>query len=194
MIADGVSGLLSFGFAGGLDPALVPGDLVVAGTVVAPDGERYETHDGWRTALAEAAIDSVPITLGAIAGSDMTIATRAAKSKLRQATGAVAVDMESHAVAVAARAADLPFLAVRAIVDPAGRSIPNAALAGITPDGRARPFAVMARVLIRPWELPAMARLAEDARAAHRALRRVAALGPPVVHPAVLGDKFVDLA
>ncbi len=194
LIAEGLSGLLSFGFAGGLDPALVPGDLVIAEAVIAPDGARLETHEGWRAALAEAAAASVSVTLGAIAGSDTAITTRAAKSDLRRSTGAAAIDMESHAVAVAARAAGLPFLAVRAIADPADRPIPALALAGLAPDGHTRPFAVMARILVRPWKLPAMARLAEDTRTAHRALRRVAALGQIVVRPPVLFDELVDLA
>ncbi len=193
LIAEGLSGLLSFGFAGGLDPALVPGDLVVADAVIAPDGARFETHDGWRAALTEASAASVSVTLGAIAGRDTAITTRAAKSDLRQSTGAAAIDMESHAVAVAARAAGLPFLAVRAVADPANRPIPAAALAGLAPDGRTRPFAVIARLALRPWELAGMARLAEDTRAAYRALRRVAALGPVVVHPPVLFDELVDL-
>ncbi len=194
LIADGISGLLSFGFAGGLDPALVPGDLVVADAVVAPDGTRYQTHDGWRAALVEASAASVSVTLGAIAGSDNAITTRAAKSDLRQSTGAAAADMESHAVAAAARTAGLPFLAVRAIADPADRPIPAAALAGLAPQGHTRPFAVIAQLALRPWDLARMARLADDTRAAHRALRRVAALGQIVVHPPILFDEFVDLA
>lgn len=193
LVAEGLSGLLSFGFAGGLDPALVPGDLIVAGAVIAPDGARFETHDGWRAALAEAAAASVPVTLGTIAGCDTAVTTRAAKSDLQRATGAAVVDMESHAVAAAARAAGLPFLAVRAVADPADRPIPAAALAGLAPDGHLRPFAVMARLALRPWQLPRMARLAEDTRAARRALRRVAALGTVVVHPRVLFDELVDL-
>jgi hopanoid-associated phosphorylase len=193
LIGDGISGLLSFGFAGGLDPALVPGDLVVAGAVIAPDGTRFETHDGWREALAEAAAASVPVTLGTLAGCDTAITTAAAKSNLQGSTGAAAVDLESHAVAAAARMAGLPFLAVRAIADPADRPIPAAALAGLSPDGHMRPFAVLAKLALRPWDLPRMARLAEDTRAAHRALRRVAALGAVVVQPRVLFDELVDL-
>ncbi len=41
LVAEGARALLSFGIAGGLDPALDPGDLVVADTVVAPGGERW---------------------------------------------------------------------------------------------------------------------------------------------------------
>jgi hypothetical protein len=40
------------------------------------------------------------------------------------ASGAIAVDMESYAVAQAAAQAGVPWLALRAIVDPAGTSLP----------------------------------------------------------------------
>jgi hypothetical protein len=154
---------------------------------------RYDTHDGWRLALTEASASSFPVTLGAIAGSDTAVTTAAAKSNLQRSTGAAAVDLESHAVAAAAHAAGLPLLVVRAIADPADRPIPAAALAGLAPDGHMRPFAVLAKLALRPWDLARMARLAEDTRAAHRALRRVAALDAVVVHPRVLFDELVDL-
>lgn len=181
MIAEGVSGLLSFGVAGGLDPKLRPGDVIVAEAVIAPDGSRYATQAEWRGRVVEAAGGPRQLTVASIAGSDTPVLTRTAKARLHHETGAAALDMESHIAAAAAAAAGLPFLAVRVVADPADRRVPSAALAGIGPDGNVRPFAVIGRLVMKPWEIPSLMRLAEANRAAHAGLRRVAALAPLLV-------------
>jgi len=40
LVAEGCRALMSWGVAGGLDPALVPGDLVIPAVIVAEDGVR----------------------------------------------------------------------------------------------------------------------------------------------------------
>jgi hypothetical protein len=87
--------------------------------------------------------------------------------------------MESHVVAAVAREHGLPLLVLRAIADPADRAIPGPALAGLGPDGDARPLAVALRLLAAPWTLPALLRLAADSQAGLSALSRaVQCLGP----------------
>jgi len=92
-----------------------------------------------------------------------------------RATFAAALDTESHVVAEVAEAAGLPFMAVRAVADPAEQSRPWAAC------GEAQGHAYAASLLAclaRPWELPAIWRFARNGRAALTTLRQVAALGP----------------
>ncbi len=168
----GADALLSFGIGGGLDPALAPGDLVIADRVIGPNGQRFDTDEAWRRRLRW--LDT-PLGVASIAGSDRLVASAAAKRALHAATGAALVDMESHGVAAAAAARDLPFLAVRAVADPAGRAVPWCARAGVTPDGRTRPLMVLGRLCWHPWELPALIGLARDAARALAALRRFAA-------------------
>ena len=98
------------------------------------------------------------------------------KKDLFTASGAAAVDMESLALARAASAAGLPFLALRAVADPAQRGLPSAALAPLTSDGRPQPHLVAGRLALRPWELPALMRLASDARRAERSLAKLPSL------------------
>ncbi len=95
-----------------------------------------------------------------------------------EATGAVALDMESYAVARIARDADIPFLAVRAIADPASRTVPEAAMRALGPDGRIHPLKALRALLASPAEIGDFALLARDCRAAFDALRRVALLCP----------------
>jgi hopanoid-associated phosphorylase len=176
MARDGAGLLVSLGLAGGLDPALRCGDLVIGSTVVIP-GEipyRANTTVDWRERLASPMRGAMRCVIAPIAGSDMPVASPAAKTTLFGATQAVAVDMESHGVARVAMELGLAFVVIRVIADPADRAIPWAAIAGMAPDGSVRPAAVLGRLLLRPWEIPAIARLARDSRTAHAALGRVA--------------------
>jgi hopanoid-associated phosphorylase len=174
LVEEGAQYLLSFGLAGGLDPRRRPGTLVVASSVIAPDSRRFACDAGWRKRLIGAGRDGPPLLIAELAGSDAPVAGPPDKRRLFETTRAAAVDMESHVVAAVAARAGLPFLAVRAIADPADRTIPRAALAGVAPDGRQRPLAVLVHLLGRPWETVALLRLALDSRAALAVLRRVA--------------------
>ena len=105
MVDSGATGLVSFGVGGGLDPSLPPGFLVAATMVITPEGEKIGTDTAWRNHIVE--ITPGPLTIAEIAGSDHAITSPQAKSELFAATGAVAVDMESHAVARVALEAGL---------------------------------------------------------------------------------------
>ena len=54
LIADGATGLVSFGIAGALSPALRTGDLVVADMVANDIGEVWQTHQPWLDGLLPA--------------------------------------------------------------------------------------------------------------------------------------------
>ena len=173
LLARGATGLLSFGLAGGTDPALDPGAVVVADAVVVSDGRRWETERSWRYAMTNALRGLGPVT-GVLAGSDRPLVTILAKRAFFSATGALAVDMESHAVARVAAENDVPFAALRVVVDPARRALPRSALAGLGAAGQIRAGAVLWRLVMRPWEAPGVAALALDYRRAMTALRRSA--------------------
>lgn len=182
LLADGCAALLSAGTAGGLDEALAPGELVIAESVAAPDGARFATDERWRAALAgRLTAGGLNVRMAIIAGSDAALHEVADKRRLRQVTGAVCCDMESHAVAAIASAAGVPFVAVRAIADPAAHVLPRAALAASGPDGALRLGALLGALLVRPGEIGDMVGLALASRRALGSLRRVAALGGPLL-------------
>jgi hopanoid-associated phosphorylase len=177
LIARGAEGLVSFGLAGGLAPAAASGDLVLADAVVLPEGARITTDPAWRQHLLAAlrAGGSSP-HLAAVAGSDRLLTTVAAKRALYEATGALAVDMESHVVARAASAAGRPFVVIRAVADPHDQALPGAAAVALGPGGEVRLLALTRALLERPGELPALLRLAHQSRRALAVLRRVVPL------------------
>jgi hopanoid-associated phosphorylase len=166
-IARGCSGIISFGIAGGLAPDLAPGAWVVASGVVSAH-RRYATDGDWARRLLQALGCAIHAD---IAGVDEPAIEPADKRRLRDATSSVAVDMESHIAAAAAEAHGLPFAACRVIIDPAHRTLPPAALVNLRPDGTPDIAAVLRSVIRQPSQLPALLRVAADARAAQLALR-----------------------
>ena len=221
LIAEGCRGLVSFGTAGALEPRLRPGTLVVPAAVIMADGARIAVDAGWHQRLCARLGGRVALVTDAIAAVDAPLLTPAAKAACHRATGAVAVDMESGAVARATaqpspsrwrgslplpagegegegpsteaaaaalplpagegegEGARVPFIVVRAIADPAERTVPAWVMQAVTADGRTLIAPVLSHLARHPGELPALIHLARDARAAMRSLRRVAALAGP---------------
>ena len=180
LIAEGCAGLMSFGMAGGLDPALDAGALVVADCVVMPDGSRPETDLGWRHRLLEELGPVLGPVTGGLVGSDGAVLDERRKKTLRAASGAAAVDMESHAVARVAVESAVPFLVVRAVSDTIRHGIPAWVPGTIQPDGHPGWSAVVCGVLAHPTNVPTLVRLRTTSRKALATLRRVALRAGPL--------------
>lgn len=174
-LARGASGVISFGTAGGLAPDLPPGSLIVADAVDGPFGP-VATDPAWTAQLAAALAASplaarVPVRRGVEAAVAAPVTGAAAKDALFRSTGgALAVDMESHLAAAAAAAHGVPFAVCRAIVDPAWRSLPRAAMAGLRDDGSTAILPVLRELVRQPAQLGALLQIAADARAARATL------------------------
>jgi hopanoid-associated phosphorylase len=171
----GYHGLVSFGVAGGLAPRLRAGDWVVASSIRDTHASR-PTDEAWSRRLLGLIKGAVHAP---ILGVDTPVADPGHKHDLHLATGAAAVDMESHLVARVAARHRMAFAAIRVIVDPAHRAVPPAALLNMRPDGRADLAAVVRNILGRPSQIRTLARLTADAYAARAAMQRVRRqLGP----------------
>jgi adenosylhomocysteine nucleosidase len=128
-------GVISFGVAGGLDPALKSGDVVVATEVTAGDTRWLAGSSLNEELIANIALKRRRVVRGGLAGVEQVVAGRSCKAALRSETGAAAVDMESHIAAAYAAEAGLPFAALRVISDPAHRALPALAQSAIKPNG-----------------------------------------------------------
>ena len=165
--------VVSFGFAGGLDAALRPGDLVLATAVRDDRGERIAAPEPLR-ASAATALRGLRCFEGEIVCTTAVAATPQEKRALTGA-GALAVDMETEPVARAATKAGVPWLALRAIVDPLDSTLPSFTLSGDPTHflGAALKYAASG-----PRAIVDLLRLARDARRAgaalEEALRRLA--------------------
>ncbi|RDK02099.1 phosphorylase [Paraburkholderia lacunae] len=171
-VARGCAGIISFGTAGGLAPDLEPGTLIVAEAVEGPFG-RLETDPRWTDRLAAAlAVGPLAARLrrGLVAAVSAPLVSADAKRMLHRSTGALAVDMESHIAGATAAARGVPFAVCRAIVDPAWRTLPSAATAGLRDDGSTAIAPILRELLRQPSQIGALIQVAADARAARTSL------------------------
>ena len=173
--APDLAGVVSFGIAGALAPLLKVGDAVVA-THVVTDREHYACDAGWSAALRTKLPAAQSVV---IAGVDAPAGHIGAKKDLFRATGAHAVDMESHVAARFALDRGVPFVALRVISDGPQRTLPPAAIERLTIRGRPRLFAIMKSLLREPQQFPELLQTAREASAAFRELFRcLHVLGP----------------
>jgi adenosylhomocysteine nucleosidase len=163
LVGQNVDALVSFGLAGGLDPALRPGDVVVPEAV--RDADRvYDTDP--RVSARFGARGGTLLAGAAVVGD------AAEKARLFARTGAVAVDLESGAVARVAARHGLPFAVLRAVCDPAHRTVPPAALVALNGHGAIGLLRVLASLMRQIGQAPALIALGRDAALARAALRR----------------------
>ena len=166
-----VRGVISFGVAGGLDPSLKSGDVVVATEVVAGESR-------WQAglALSEELIDGSGlggkrVVRAGLAGVEQVVVGPARQATPHAETGASAVDMESHIAAAYAEEAGLPFAALRVISDPATRALPAIARAAIKPNGNIDLKKVLGGLARNPLTLRALVSTGIDFNRALRSLR-----------------------
>ena len=174
LIGQGTTALVSFGLAGGLDPALRSGCVILPSIVLGSAGEVLHAD----ASLAErfGGVTGHTILAGASIAGDA-----AEKQRLRAASQAHAIDLESGPVARVAKAHGLPFAVVRAICDPAERGLPPAALIALHSDGGIDLSRVLQSICANPGQIPALLALAADAARARRALIRLTARTQAVV-------------
>ena len=157
-IAAGATAALSVGFCGALHPSLKRGDVVVPARV-----RDAVTGDEWGcdASLAHGA--------GSLRGMLVTADRVVSDPAARRALDGLAVDMESAGTARACAQAGIPFAAIRAVTDQADEVLPD--MQGVVDDsGAVHPVRVLGRLITRPRDIAAWARLARGARAARRAL------------------------
>jgi adenosylhomocysteine nucleosidase len=113
--------VIASGFAGGLDPRLRRYDLIAADSVVDAEG-REITLDP--PALAPWLTEVPNLHRGRLMTFDRIVRLREEKRQLGERHQALAVDMESFAVAEICRDRAVPLLVVRAISDAANDELP----------------------------------------------------------------------
>lgn len=145
--------VISAGFAGALDAGLQVGQALTPRQVIdAADGSRTDLGSG----------EGVLVTFS-------TIADVQQKAQLATAFGGHAVDMEAAAVARAADARGVKFLACKVISDSSGSGLPPLAKY-IGQDGSFQTRRYLAHIAFRPWLWRRVLNMARNSAAAAQVL------------------------
>jgi adenosylhomocysteine nucleosidase len=148
---DNAAIIMMAGLAGGLDPSLRVGDVVI---------------DDCPTGL----LPDVAHRRGGIHTAEHLVATTTEKAALFAQTGALAVDMETRIIRALAQQEGIPFVAVRAISDAFDEALDPTILKLVDRFGRPRPAAIAATLLRRPALIAPLRRLGASSHLAAKNL------------------------
>lgn len=175
LLEQNVSALVSWGTAGALTDNIQPGDLLLADSIVANDGNKYSFDAEWNKRIINYLSNtSLQIHNGKIAHAQQVLVTTEDKKKLYGETNALAVDMESLAIAQIAINEKLPCISVRAIIDEASQCIPEAIIKNTDIFGRPALFPLFSSLIRSPGLITELIRLGAGMKAATTSLNTVA--------------------
>lgn len=199
LVEDGATALMSFGIAGGIDPAVQAGTAIIATDIRGV--EMIVCDLEWCKRLGKSFLSPSPhpsphrgrhicrgaersegvrgIKIAALAHAVRVLTSPTVKAQLFADTGAVAADMESYGVAEVAKARGLPFTALRVVADTARDSVPPVAVQSMGMDGRVRLGASIVGALTHPTQIPELIRLGRRTATATKVLAALADLGAP---------------
>ena len=188
LLEKGAKALLSWGSAGGLISKLSPGSLILPKTIFGADEALYHTDAAWHKRLWSRLKGCIDLHEEPLAEATAVLTHFTEKAALFQRTGAIAVDMESAAVAAVAKEAGVPFMAVRAIADSVDMTIPQCALSNEF--GRLNVSSLLKGLAKQPFDLFTLFRLGRSFLAAQKTLARVARLaGSNLLAPVSNGEQ-----
>ena len=169
-----INALISWGVAGALDPEINSGDLVIANSIISKD-KTVQTASEWNKKLSSFFSNSEQNVLNAdISSGNEICASIEDKKNLFTNTGAVAVDMESAAIAEIASSNHLDFIVIRSVADKADTAIPEAVLKHTDNLGNPEIFKFISSCISKPKQINEIMILAKSYKKALKTLRETA--------------------
>ena len=152
-------GVLMLGVAGAVQLGMETGEMLLAESYmldpavgeaepVVPDPEMLQM------AGAASVAARMPVNRSSSLTVDHLVSEMLERQDLRDRFGVASINMEDHAVATAAREADVPFISVRVILDIAEQRLP-----GYLPKLSKGRNTVFSEILAKPWRIPTLVKL-----------------------------------
>lgn len=173
LIDKGAERLISWGCAAALKANLHPGDLVLPQTLQTERHEELTLASPWLNNVLDRLSHLNPYT-GSLLESSFIVAESVEKKAIYKQTRAIALDMESIAVARIAIQNSIPVLVIRCIADPVTMSLPKAVSYALNEQGDIVLAKLLWFLLTHPHELPGLIKLGLHFNAAKNKLKLVA--------------------
>jgi adenosylhomocysteine nucleosidase len=171
LVAKGATQLISWGCAAALQADMKSGDLILADTLIDCNDTKLVVNADWHNHSKQLLSQSMPVHCGSLAESLEIVSSSEEKQQLQTFTGAIALDMESAAIAKVAQKNSLPFLVIRAIVDPVTMDLPRAIQYAANTEGDIVVSRLLLFLALHPLELPGLIKLGIQFNAAKKTLK-----------------------
>jgi adenosylhomocysteine nucleosidase len=164
-----LTGLVSTGFCGALDPALKVSGIFVATEILTDTPNDTKLSRGPEGAPIRTLASARGSVTGELISIDRVAVTAAEKAELRK-TGAAAIEMEAAAVAAKAKEYNLPFYCIRVVSDTAAESLPLDFNQMRDANGRFSRSKILAAAFRSPAVFPKLLKLNKRSKDASQAL------------------------
>jgi len=158
LIDNGAERLISWGCAAALSPDLQPGDLVLPEELLSEKTEQLSLHSSWLTFIKQQLSELSPLS-GSLIESSTIVADCIDKQRIYQKSSAIALDMESIAVATVAKENNMPAVVIRCIADPVDMNLPKSINYAMNNQGDIELPKLLYFLLSHPFELTGLIKL-----------------------------------
>ena len=135
LMKQGAGCLISCGTAVGLAPHIKPGTLCIPQQILSDGQDAYDCDPDLRKQVLMSINGSLNLEEGDLVHTAAVLKTSNEKQALYQTSAAIASDMESLFVAQEAKHHQIPFLALRVVIDDAHFTMPEQLTQSISPHG-----------------------------------------------------------
>ncbi len=173
LIEKGADRLISWGCAAALSDTLMPGDLVLPLHLQAENQQQFSIESPWLNHIIKE-LAPIKINTGLLAESSAIVAQSSDKQAINTQSNAIALDMESIAIAQVAKQHKLAIVVIRCIADPVSMNLPKAVSYALNAQGDVILTKLLWFLLTHPSELPGLIKLGLHFNAAKNKLKIVA--------------------
>jgi hopanoid-associated phosphorylase len=171
LVRRGAKRLMSFGIAGGLEPGLPVGSMIIGSQVASADGT-IVCDGAWAKDLMQKFPEA---HCGGVWGSEKIVASAREKRVLYEKSRCLIVDMESQCAAQIAAEAGLPLAVIRVVCDSVDMDVPPVVMAAINEDGSINAGKALWHLARHPAQIPSLFHVMRGTGRAMGILKKAAA-------------------
>lgn len=176
LIKSGCSKLISWGCAAGLADSLKAGDLCLPKQLISNKLQQLPIHAEWQQHTETILSNLHPFYSGPLCESSSIVSKNTQKKQLHQATGSIALDMESAAIARIAKQTGIPYLVIRVIADPSDMNLPSVISLSMSNEGVINKKQLAINIIKKPFDIPGLIKLGIHFQTAQKKLKFVATM------------------
>ena len=189
LVSQGVSALLSWGVAAGLDTNLNAGSIAMP-TQLLHKKTKFKVDGGWHKKIKKQITELATVYEGTSVHTDEVLCEPTQKQTLHTNSNAIIADMESATIAAVAKQANIAFLSIRVVSDPAHIALPAVLAKHLSKHKNPDILRLVFASAIRPWQWVSCYKFALGSHIALRQLNKIGdALQSHLSHPNDLQSK-----